>query len=1586
MASSVKVSVRLRPLTSREKKKDTIPAVMANTEKKEINVVKGLETKATRHGFHFDNVFGEYATQEEIFEATLMPLVDQVLQGFEATVFAYGQTGTGKTYTMEGDITKEKERGVIPRSCEAIFEHLKNSGRYSNFMVKVSYLEIYNEELADLLVENGSKLKVCEQKNGKIHCMGLTEKRVTSTEEITTVISSAQQRRQVAETKMNRASSRSHCLFTLRVKSKEKVADGIVEREGKLHLVDLAGSECAKSTGADAARFRESQNINKSLLTLGRVITALRDNLPRIPYRDSKLTRLLQEALGGQCQTLIIATLSPSISCVDESLSTLTYAEQAKGIVNKPVTAQVRMQTLGGGVGGHGSENSASRESFAQMEQRMLYLQSQCSEAQAALGRKHEEVNKLQIRAEEAESKNEDMKNAVAAAEHNLEEAKKQNHKIHEELQQAMHTIVCRDKLIESRKETETKLTSEAKALIGSLQQNVATMGKMQEDIVWRSERAKEVQDKAKMFYAALIDKFNTLQTQTSEFENAHRDASSALKGCVKKASVEGQKVQGSILKSITERQAQLNVDFATNAKNMSEFCDGHSLSVDKAKNDVDSYDHKIKDNIISMKQSVKKEMETVQSIVAEHGEALQNWVKEAHAFSQAAESEIAILLGVGRETLKSYSQEHSAQIDTNTASLKKMTNDLQTLDEKINRGMLLEKEHVHMLETDHGMLQKAITKQLDMLATQNVTISAALKEASSAKEQLEKCSNNAFQVCIKDLKEHAQQFIQLFETEEEKLLSALCEHRKGGLPKWKMILDHVQDATSNLDNRANQEVAHLSTECENLNSVRNAKNMLGSSKNHQESQSMRLQNLKSFVDKAASEEIEVLKTQHGLLKQTIQAHMAGGATKTENAHAETLAACEDAFQQKVNGHIDQLHTQQTHLNDMISFQEHSRKSRVSSATGIVQQTQNHVNEHTSVAQKLLEEQRAIFEASLKEHKMKQENIVTTVIGAMQGLLQSQMNDMTTMFAEKMASLEEKANEMETNTLEMSKNLVNDAGLIVQNTDTWRDDCDKTMEMLQSTMSENDAMQISVNVLTETVDRQFKQLKTETKLWGECGRQIQQNMEMAVQRNVGMSENILAKNANASQQIQEVQDEVKIWGAADDEARKNIVSIVGKIDELSNDIKGSKKARSEYFSMVTSEANAWGKSNEIVESKLSSLSENLSSIKKLSQKGNDELEGTMHGQSKEISCVVESTVALLTQTITKVQTENKACKDGEIEIQNTISQSFQKSCESMAEAQETSAENYALAKDILKENKFAIGAYGKVQSNLQEFVLESEHMYEHSQNALIDFHAQHVERLEEISDSMAPFLDKISGIVDSANDTVQTIDKNMTSLGNAHKDFIGSYLAEEESRMSALFDQHSTFIATTGDKLGLFVTDITNQTKAHQDVVQSLFETHTQLVDDTLVQPAGEFSKALTVAVTSSVELSDTFCKEDVCMDNAVVTVEPLSIAPFSEDLSRTPDDSSILVGMQYVQDVPAAPSTELQLLAPPEEEEKEEIDLATPHKVREEPENIVPGLASGFGGLGIKTATKNTKETRSKSTVKKGLGSKNLVNTPIKQ
>jgi len=313
-AATVQVVVRVRPLNAKEKQGHTLPIVNSSSQRNEVTLIKGIGFKAMRHTFNFDKVFNEFTTQQEIFEQTLAPLVNDVLKGFESTVFAYGQTGTGKTYTMEGDIDIATEAGVIPRSCEAIFERLMDA-RYSDSSVRVSYLEIYNEELCDLLVDGtkANNLKVCEDVAGKVICWGLSEIPVTSTTEVLEILRHAQARRRVGETKMNKVSSRSHCLFSLSVTSKELVDGGMMERRGKLHLVDLAGSECAKATGADAnsTRLRESQNINKSLLTLGRVITSLRDKTARIPYRDSKLTRLLQEALGGHSKTCLLQRYHP---------------------------------------------------------------------------------------------------------------------------------------------------------------------------------------------------------------------------------------------------------------------------------------------------------------------------------------------------------------------------------------------------------------------------------------------------------------------------------------------------------------------------------------------------------------------------------------------------------------------------------------------------------------------------------------------------------------------------------------------------------------------------------------------------------------------------------------------------------------------------------------------------------------------------------------------------------------------------------------------------------------------------------------------------------------------------------------------------------------------------------------------------------------------------------------------------------------------------------------------------------------------------------------------------------------------------
>lgn len=427
--NNVRVVCRLRPMNEREKKAGTIPAVTASTERKEVAVVRTLAggTRQVRSTFHVDDVLSSFSTQDEVFQATLEPLVSQVLAGFEATAFAYGQTGTGKTYTMEGELASEDGRGLVPRAAAAVLDRLR-SGEFTEHSITVSYLEIYNEELSDLLAppHHQPKLDLKDIGSGKgVVCIGLSEVPVSSLQEILDYINKAQERRRIAETRLNARSSRSHCIFTMKVRCRRTVAVGEFENVGKLHLVDLAGSECAKkaaiaeneSTPPPASKpghqgiaeeERERRSINQSLLTLGRVIAALRDNSGRVPYRDSKLTRLLQDALGGKCKTVVIATLSPAMNAVEETISTLTYAEQASGIKNKPVAssllrtyrspnAEVRLEN------GGAPSSACGANDWAELEMKVAYLTQEVEEAQAVLARKYQETQSATERADIAE-------------------------------------------------------------------------------------------------------------------------------------------------------------------------------------------------------------------------------------------------------------------------------------------------------------------------------------------------------------------------------------------------------------------------------------------------------------------------------------------------------------------------------------------------------------------------------------------------------------------------------------------------------------------------------------------------------------------------------------------------------------------------------------------------------------------------------------------------------------------------------------------------------------------------------------------------------------------------------------------------------------------------------------------------------------------------------------------------------------------------------------------------------------------------------------------------------------------------------
>ncbi|KAK2712029.1 hypothetical protein QYM36_010905, partial [Artemia franciscana] len=321
------------------------PTVVSARGTKELEILDKATMSKT---FTFDKVFGQESKQVDVYKSVVSPMIEEVLAGYNCTVFAYGQTGTGKTFTMEGERNEHANNlswendplcGIIPRALSQLFDELRR--QELEFTVRVSFVELYNEELFDLLSAESdlSKLRLYEDstKKGAVIIQGVEEKVVCSKAEVYQILQRGSNKRQTAATLMNAHSSRSHTVFSITTHIKECTADGEeLMKVGKLNLVDLAGSENIGRSGAVDKRAREAGNINQSLLTLGRVITALVERTPHIPYRESKLTRLLQDSLGGRTKTSIIATVSPSACNLEETMSTVEYAHRAKNITNKP--------------------------------------------------------------------------------------------------------------------------------------------------------------------------------------------------------------------------------------------------------------------------------------------------------------------------------------------------------------------------------------------------------------------------------------------------------------------------------------------------------------------------------------------------------------------------------------------------------------------------------------------------------------------------------------------------------------------------------------------------------------------------------------------------------------------------------------------------------------------------------------------------------------------------------------------------------------------------------------------------------------------------------------------------------------------------------------------------------------------------------------------------------------------------------------------------------------------------------------------------------------------------------------------------
>ncbi|XP_036974713.1 centromere-associated protein E isoform X4 [Acanthopagrus latus] len=342
--SAVKVCVRVRPLIEREESAERTEPVQVywKSNSKSIHLI---DDGNSNKSFSFDRVFAAEETTSQLYQSIAKPLVVSSVEGYNGTIFAYGQTSSGKTFTMMGsDLTP----GVIPLAVEDVFQTIKNCPK-KEFLLRVSYMEIYNETVTDLLVDSWKRkpLEVRETINKNIYVADLTEELVTNPEQALAWIRKGEKNRHYGKTKMNQRSSRSHTIFRMILESRERSdpasgenADGAII-VSHLNLVDLAGSERASQTGAEGARFKEGCNINRSLFTLGQVIKKLTDESQKgfTNYRDSKLTRILQNSLGGNAKTVIICTITPV--ALDETLSTLQFASTAKKMKNDPHVTEV---------------------------------------------------------------------------------------------------------------------------------------------------------------------------------------------------------------------------------------------------------------------------------------------------------------------------------------------------------------------------------------------------------------------------------------------------------------------------------------------------------------------------------------------------------------------------------------------------------------------------------------------------------------------------------------------------------------------------------------------------------------------------------------------------------------------------------------------------------------------------------------------------------------------------------------------------------------------------------------------------------------------------------------------------------------------------------------------------------------------------------------------------------------------------------------------------------------------------------------------------------------------------------------------
>lgn len=556
--TNINVVVRCRGRSEREVRENSGVVVSTNGVKGQTVELSMGPNAISNKTYHFDRVFSPAADQAIIFEDVVAPTLTEMLSGYNCTIFAYGQTGTGKTYTMSGDMTDtlgllSDAAGIIPRVLYSLFQKLETDEVECS--VKCSFIELYNEELRDLLsIDDSVKLKIYDDASKKNHIattvQGMEESHIKSAAAGIKLLQAGSHRRQVAATKCNDLSSRSHTVFTITThlkKVNEAGEDYICS--GKLNLVDLAGSENIQRSGAENKRAAEAGLINKSLLTLGRVINALVDRSSHIPYRESKLTRLLQDSLGGRTKTCIIATVSPAKSNLEETISTLDYAFRAKNIRNKPqVNSLISKKTL---LREYTSEiEKLKSELIATRQRNGVYLTNEQYEeitVESESRRILSDEQKARIETMEVSLRNKVqelfsltnnftlLKRDTESTRTTLESTKDVLIKTEAVLANTQELLADEHALREAHQATEEELFGQGTELVSTIGQSLNDISGLQEKLRRRSDLHTQNRESWKTSVSLVTDVSSMIDARLEGFQASHAQMITASSSCIEK-------------------------------------------------------------------------------------------------------------------------------------------------------------------------------------------------------------------------------------------------------------------------------------------------------------------------------------------------------------------------------------------------------------------------------------------------------------------------------------------------------------------------------------------------------------------------------------------------------------------------------------------------------------------------------------------------------------------------------------------------------------------------------------------------------------------------------------------------------------------------------------------------------------------------------------------------------------------------------------------------------------------------------------------------------------------------------------------